>query len=86
MDDETKKLIEETAALAKENNAMLHKLRSSQKNARAWKGIYWVVIIGLTYAAYIEIKPYLEQTKAMYESAQQQVESIKNLGNSFKGQ
>ena len=72
MDPESKKLLEET-------HDMVKKMRNSQKNARMWKGIYWVVIIGVTYAGYLYIRPYLEKTMALYDAAQQQVDSLKNF-------
>ena len=79
MDEDTRKLLEETVELTRENNVMLKKLRSAQKNARMWKGIYWVVVITLTYMAYAYAKPYFDQTKALYGAAQQQLQSFKDL-------
>ena len=79
MDEDTRKLLEETAELTRENNVMLKKLRSSQKNARMLKGIYWVVVIALTYMAYAYAKPYFDQTKAFYSAAEQQLQSFKDV-------
>lgn len=80
MDPESKKLLEETAQLARDNHAMLKKMRRSQKNAHMMKSIYWVVIIVLTYAAYLKVRPYIQQASDAYTAAQAQIESIKNLG------
>ncbi len=66
MDPESKKLLEETLALAKENNNMLHSLRSSMRLARFMSILYWVFIVGSAFGAYYFIAPYLGQIKDIY--------------------
>ncbi len=85
MDDESKKLLLENLQLTRENNTMLKKLRRSQKNARMMKTIYWVVIITLTYMAYLKVRPMIEKATNTYEQAQLQLEGIKNLGSGLGG-
>jgi hypothetical protein len=64
---------------------MLKKLRRAQKNAHTFKAIYWVIIIGASYYAYLQTKPYLEQAKQFYTAAQVQLEGIKNITNILPG-
>ncbi|MFA6000377.1 MAG: hypothetical protein WC783_05410 [Candidatus Paceibacterota bacterium] len=68
MDEETKKLLEETFALAKENNSMLHSLRRSMRMARFMSLLYWVFIIGSALGAYYFLQPYIDQLKSIYSS------------------
>lgn len=77
MDEESKKLLQET-------HDMVKKMRDSQKNARMFKLIYWVVIIGLTYSSYLYMKPYLDQARKAYTDAQAQIQDLKNLGSGIK--
>ena len=68
MDPESKKLLEETFALAKENNDMLHSLRRSMRLARFMSLLYWVFIIGSALGAYYFLQPYIDQLKTIYGS------------------
>ena len=68
MDPESKKLLEESLALAKDNNKMLHSMRRSMHVARAMSAIYWVFIIGSAIGAYYFIQPYLDQVLDMYDT------------------
>ena len=68
MDPESKKLLEETFALAKENNDMLHSLRRSMRLARFMSLLYWVYIIGSALGAYYFLQPYIDQLKSIYGS------------------
>ena len=69
MDPESKKLLEETLALAKENNGMLHSLRRSMRVARFMSFLYWVLIIGSAFGAYYFVEPYIDQMKGIYGEA-----------------
>jgi len=68
MDSESKQLLEETLAMAKENNSMLHSLRRSMRIARFMSLLYWVFIIGSAVGAYYLIEPYIDQIKSIYSS------------------
>ncbi len=84
MDDEARKLLLEVKKLSQENHTMLRKIRSTQKNARMMKSIYWVVMLGLTYAAYAYVRPYIQQGRDFYDAAQVQIESFKNFGSTVQ--
>ena len=69
MDPESKKLLEETLELAKENNKMLHSMKRSMQMARVMSFLYWAFIIGSAVGAYYLIQPYVDQFKSVYDGA-----------------
>ncbi len=69
MDPETKKLLEETLAVAQENNAMLRSMRRSQRIASIFRAVYWIFIIGSAVGAYYLLQPYLTQLMSIYSGA-----------------
>lgn len=58
MDDELKSLLKENLEISRENLKILRKMN----RARVFGGVFWVVkwivIIGLSYGAYVYIEPY----------------------------
>ena len=77
MDPESKKLLEETLALAKDNNDMLRSMRRSMRIQRIMSVVYWVFIIGSAVGAYYLIQPYLEQLMGAYSGASDVINSFK---------
>lgn len=69
MDPESKRLLEETFELAKENNEMLQSMKRSMQMARVMSILYWVFIIGSAVGAYYFIQPYVEQVTNIYSGA-----------------
>ena len=69
MDPESKKLLEESLALAKDNNSMLHSMRRSMRVQRVMTAIYWLFIIGSAVGAYYFVQPYLDQIMDLYAGA-----------------
>ena len=69
MDPESKKLLEETLALTRENNSMLHSMKRSMVMARAMTIFYWLFIIGSAIAAYYFIQPYFSRLMNVYGGA-----------------
>jgi hypothetical protein len=57
--NEEKKMLEETLALAKENNTMLRKVRSAQNQAAFFRVMYWGFIILAGVGAFYFIQPYI---------------------------
>ena len=80
MDPESKKLLEETLKLAKENNDILHSMRRSMRIQRIMSILYWVLIIGSTVGAYYLIAPYLGQLMDVYSGAGDVINNFKQLG------
>jgi len=80
MTPEEKRLLEETAKLAKENNVILRKMRRSAIWGSIFKVIYWLVILGGLAVSWYYIEPYINTILEMYEQVQGQMESLKNFG------
>jgi len=58
MTPDERSLLEETLALAKDNNKILRSIRSSNRIAMVMRVLYWVVIVALSFGAYYFIQPY----------------------------
>ena len=69
MDPESKKLLESTFSLAKENNEMLKEMRRHMRVSRFISIMYWVFIIGSAVGAIYFIQPYLDQFMSIYNGA-----------------
>lgn len=78
MDDESKKLLIETADLVRENHAMLKKVRRVQKNSQMLRGLYWLFIIALAFGAFHYIAPYVKQIQTLYGSFGAQSDALKS--------
>ncbi len=76
MDEESKKLIEETLELAKDNNEMLHSMRRSMRIARIMSILYWIIIIGSAIGVYYYIQPYVDKALDVYNSASNSIKSF----------
>ena len=59
MTPDERSLLERTAALTEENNAILKKMRRSSRWTMAFQISYWAVIILLTFGAFYFIQPYI---------------------------
>jgi len=79
VDPESKKLLEETFALAQENNRMLQSMRRSMRLSRIMSFLYWAFIIGSAVGAYYFIQPYLEQLMGVYSGAGDMLNNFKQL-------
>ncbi len=66
MDTEINERLENIEKIVSDNNRMLTKLRSAQKNAIYWRIVYWIVILGLAIASFYAIQPYVSQFGAAY--------------------
>jgi len=78
VDPESKKLLTDTLALARENNDLLHDIRRSLRLQRIARIIYWVFIIGSAAGAYYFIQPYVDQVMGVYKSTG---DLFRNFGN-----
>ncbi|MEK7080859.1 MAG: hypothetical protein AAB902_00470 [Patescibacteria group bacterium] len=84
MDPESKKLLEETFALAQENNKMLHKVRSVQKWATFWRTLKIVVVIGIALGSFYYLEPYLNKIADLYNSISGTGQKLNESGGSFQ--
>lgn len=76
MDTESKKLLQETLELEKDNNKMLHSMLRSQHISNIMSFVYWIFIIGSAVGAYYLIQPYVDQLKGAYDSASETIKSF----------
>ncbi len=67
MDPDSKKLLEETFALVKENHEMLKRVRRVQKQQAFFRFMYWVFIIGISIGAFYFLQPYINQTQQFFK-------------------
>ncbi len=75
MDPETKRLLEESLVIAKENNEMLKKVVRNQKWAAIYRIGYWTVIILFSFGAYYFVKPLMGNMLNIYSGG------VSNMGN-----
>ena len=68
VDDNDSRKLDTILSLAKENNAMLHKIRSAQKTAQMFRAIYWVFILATVLGAFYFVKPYLDNLLSVYSA------------------
>lgn len=61
MDSESKKLLEETLKLAKENNKMLHSVRKVQKLYTFWSAFKVIVIVGIAFGSFYFLGPFVNK-------------------------
>jgi hypothetical protein len=83
MDPESKKLLEDTFALAKENNKMLHSVLRYIRISRTMTIIYWVIIIGSAVGAYYFIQPYVDQLIGIYGGAKSGLDDFGSMLDNF---
>lgn len=76
MDPESKKLLEETAVLAKENNQMLLSIRRSMKFSRIFRIVYLVFLIGSAIGAYYFLQPYVDEAVKIYDNVTNPFKSL----------
>ena len=81
MDDESKKLLEDTLELTKENNEMLRHMRRSQKFSFILRAIYWFVIIGIALGSFYFLQPYIDGLQNAYGDSKSTLEQFKNAIN-----
>ena len=68
MDPESKQLLQNTLALAEENNKMLHSIRGVQKRETLWHVLKFILIIGIAFGSFYYVEPYLNKIMNLYSS------------------
>ncbi|MCX6757788.1 MAG: hypothetical protein NTZ44_02830 [Candidatus Nomurabacteria bacterium] len=84
MNPEEKQMLQESLTLSRENNAMLHTMRRSQKLASIMRVVYWILILAVSYGAYKFVEPYLTKTMDLFKTSQVQLEGLKSFSDKFK--
>jgi len=82
MTPEERELLTHSIKLAEENNKILRGIRRNSRLAFLWKITYWIIIIGLSYGAYIYVQPYIKQLQSTTAKIQKDVSDLqKNASN-----
>lgn len=81
MDPESKKLLEDTFALAQENNKMLRKVRSVQKWGTFWSSFKILLVIGVAFGSFYFLEPYLDPIINFYGSVSGMSSDSDNQGS-----
>jgi len=76
MDSESKKLLEETFELAKENNKMLRRVRGFQKWQSFWSILKILVVIGVSLGVVYYLEPYLEKAMSVFNQISGMKQSV----------
>ena len=84
MNPEERALLVKTAEMATENNKMLHKMRRAAHWSVGFKVVYWVLIIVLSFGAYVAIQPYINQLQGIVGSIQKDVGAVSNVANQLR--
>lgn len=84
MDSESKKLLEETVQLSRENNDMLRYMKRSVMVSRIMSFLYWAIIVGSAFGAYYFLQPFIDQMLSLYGGAKNNLEDVGGLIDKLK--
>jgi len=76
MDPESKQLLQNTLALAEENNKLLHKIRGVQRRETIWNTVKILVIVAIALGSFYYIEPYLNKIMDLYSSVSDMEQKI----------
>jgi len=76
MDPESKQLLQNTLALAEENNKLLHKIRGVQRRETIWNTVKILVIVAIALGSFYYIEPYLNKVMDLYSSVSDMEQKI----------
>lgn len=79
MTPEEKRLLEETAQLARESNKILKKMRRGQLIGNIIHSLKWILIVIVTVWSWVLIQPYFEKMMMMYAQIQETTETVNDL-------
>lgn len=66
----------QTNRLVEENHVILRKMHRAALWGRAWRLLYWLVIIGISVGAYIYIQPYIDNLQGIYSGIGDKVNAV----------
>lgn len=85
MNPEEKRLLEEVAALARENHQILKRMQRARRWSRFFWLLKWLIIIGVTVWLYYYLQPIINQLFKTYESLTTlNLPQLPNLGDISK--
>ena len=76
MTPEEKILLERAVSLGEENNKILRGIRRTNRFGFVWKIVYWGIIIGISYGAYVYVQPYVDMLMKEYNSIKGTVTTV----------
>ena len=79
MTPEERELLHHVAELAEENNTLLRKTIRRGRIGAIFHFLYWLVIIGISFAGYYYIQPYIEKMIPVLNTAVNEINAAKNL-------
>jgi hypothetical protein len=79
MSPEERNLLERIAVLTEENNSILRGIRRSNRIGAVVKVLYWVLIIGLSYGAYVSVQPYVDQLVKAYNETTKASQGVSDM-------
>ncbi len=77
--------LQEILKLTRENNEMLHGMRSREKIANMFRILYWLFILLSIFGTYYYVQPYLVSLVETLNSVNNKVGSAQNLTNTLTG-
>lgn len=78
MNPDEKKLLEETATLARETSVLVKKIHRHVMVNSVMRVVYWVIIIGASLGAFWLIQPYIDSVRSLTSGGESQ-ESLMDL-------
>jgi hypothetical protein len=77
--------LQEILRLTRENNEMLHGMRSREKIANTFRILYWLFIFLSIFGTYYYVQPYLVSLLDTLNSMNNKVSGVQNISNSLTG-
>ena len=84
MTPEERELLKQTLKLSQENNVILKKMRTAARWAGVMRLIYWVLVIGISFGAYVYAKPYIDNLRQVYSGLDLNVGQINAIRDNIK--
>ncbi|MDO8482594.1 MAG: hypothetical protein Q7S86_02125 [bacterium] len=81
MNPEEKILLERAVSLGEENNKILRSIRRANRLGFVWKIVYWAIIIGVSYGAYVYIQPSIDRLTQEYAKIKGTVTTVQTKAN-----
>lgn len=83
MDPQEKSLLEQNLAVSKETNELIKKMVSAARWGRAFRVIYWALIIGGSIGVYYWMQPILGTVLGNYDSIMKSLDSVQKTTQSL---
>jgi len=84
MTPEEKKLLQDTYELASANNVILRKMRNAARWAGVMRVLYWIIILAISFGAYIYAKPYVDKLRQVYAGFDFNINQINAMRDNLK--